>query len=124
MRRVGRGVYTFSSKTDPRYIGFSCPVPDWERGFLLRFFLHPVEPEIRISSTLATRRICGRTHRGAAFALEVVSLPRCQFLFFQRADGIDAPLCDAQPPGQLLRAFSLPLTVDNARCYDNSDQRC
>ena len=120
-------MYTFSSKTDHGYIGFSCPLPtDWERGPLLCFFLCPIEPEIRISSTLATRRICGRTHRGPAFALEVeaVSLPRYQFLFFQRADGIDAPLCDAQPPGQFLRAFSLPFTVDNARCYDNSDQRC
>jgi len=38
------------------------------------------------------------------------------------AIGIDAPLCDAQPPCQLLCAFSLLLTLVNTRCYNNSNQ--
>ena len=81
--------------------------------------------KFRFIVPLATSHIClscGRIHRGAAFALEAVSLPHCQLLCFQCADGIVVPLCDAQLPGPLLSALSLLLTLVNARCYDNSNQ--
>ena len=105
---------------------FPLSCPDWLRARSLSPFL-PLSGWVRNSDLQypCTRRIClsrGCTHWGATFALEAVSLPHCQLLCFQRANGIDAPLCDAQPPGQLLRAFSLLLAVDNARCYNNSNQ--